>query len=190
MKKYGIMSLGFSVQKSTSHIAFLIIFAKKFTMDTISGNDSTTTGKRFTLHIRRETWKSHVFSQPIYLDGKLIYKYGGWETGFSTEVTEGKHTILIKKFIFQAKKEIDIHGEMTVIYKDRDTWCQLLVFAAILLQIIFDLIYLTFHPRYIPIDIFSMVVAVIVIVWLAYCLLHLRNFYKFQITSQDFQNPA
>ena len=44
--------------------------------------------------------------------------------------------------------------------------------------------------RYIPIDIFSMVVAVIVIVWLAYCLLHLRNFYKFQITSQDCQNPA
>ena len=47
--------------------------------------------------------ESHVFSQPIYLDGEMIYKYGGWETGFSTEVTEGKHTILIKKFIFQAK---------------------------------------------------------------------------------------
>ena len=159
-------------------------------MDTISGNDSATTGKRFTLHIRRESWKSHVFSQPIYLDGEMIYKYGGWETGFSTEVTEGKHTILIKKFIFQAKTEIDIHGDMTVIYKDRDTWCQLLVFAAILLQIIFDLIYLTFHPRYIPIDFFSMVVVVIVIVWLAYCLLHLRNFYKFQITSQVCQRAA
>lgn len=35
-------------------------------MDTISGNDSATTGKRFSLHIRRETWKGHVFSQPIY----------------------------------------------------------------------------------------------------------------------------
>ena len=146
-------------------------------MDTISGNDSATTGKRFTLHIRRETWKSHVFSQPIYLDGKLIYKYGGWETGFSTEVTEGKHKILIKKFIFQAETEIDIHGEMTVIYKDRDTWCQLLILAAILLQII----YLHFLPRFIPINILSMIFPILVVVWLAYCLLHLRNFYKFQI---------
>lgn len=155
-------------------------------MDTISGNDSATTGKRFTLHIRRESWKSHLFSQPIYLDGELIHKYEPWGKGFSTEVTEGKHTILIKKFIFQAETEIDIHGDMTVIYKDRDTWCQLLVFAAILLQII----YLIFLPRFIPTYILSMVFPVIVVVWLAYCLLHLRNFYKFQITSQVCQRAA